>query len=197
MITDKEISTLKNELIEMKNQLEKSEETYSKESIKDSIGELSMYDNHPADTATALFEREKDFALHEHAESNLGKVEIALKAIDAGTYGKCEVCNESIPFERLEAVPYTTLCIEHAKLVEQPIEEDVAINSLENPFEETQDGRARDYLNSFEEVAEFGTSDSPSDFIDPENPTYTDDNDDYTLIDQIVGNSITDNTEED
>ena len=90
-------STLKNELLEMKESIDDLEnETYPKESIQETSGELSMYDNHPADTATALFEREKDFALHEHAESDLGKVEIALKAMAEGTYGKCEVCNDDI-----------------------------------------------------------------------------------------------------
>ena len=38
---------------------------------------------------TALFDREKDLALHEHAESELGKVDIALEAMAEGSYGKC------------------------------------------------------------------------------------------------------------
>ena len=33
---------------------------------QDSTGELSNYDNHPADTGTDLYEREKDIALNEH-----------------------------------------------------------------------------------------------------------------------------------
>lgn len=195
MLTTNERATLKKELLEMKHRLTTTDDTYSKESLKDSLGELSMYDNHPADTATALFEKEKDFALHEHAESNLAKVEIALEAFEAGTYGKCASCNDNIPFERLEAVPYTIYCIEHAKLAEQPVEEDVNINSEENPFERTMDGRALDYENSFEQVAEFGTSDSPTDFIDIENPTYTDDNG-GTRIDQLIAKSITNNSDE-
>jgi len=175
----------------MKNHLTDTEDTYSKESFQDSLGELSMYDNHPADTATALFDREKDSALHQHAEANLEKVEHALKMIKVGTYGKCEVCDISIPFERLEAVPYTTVCIEHAKMVEQPVEEDITTTSEDNPFESTRDHRALDYDNSFKEVAEFGTSDSPSDFTDSENPTYADEAG-TTLIDKIVGKSVTD-----
>jgi len=198
MINDKQQSTLKEALLEMKDQSKSlDDETYPKKGIKETSGELSMYDNHPADMGTALFDREKDLALHEHAESVLGKVNDALAAMEEGTYGKCKVCKQDISFERLEAVPYTTLCIEHAKEEEQSVEEDAAINSVKNPFERTMDGRALDYENSFKEVAEFGTSDSPSDFTDSENPTYSDKNDDDTsYIDKIVGDSITDNPNE-
>ncbi|MCZ2260703.1 TraR/DksA C4-type zinc finger protein [Sporosarcina sp. G11-34] len=194
MINDMQKSTLKEALLEMKDQSKTLEdETYPKKGIKETSGELSMYDNHPADMGTALFDREKDLALHEHAESELGKVNDALAAMEEGTYGKCKVCKQDISFERLEAVPYTTLCIEHAKEEEQSVKEDATVNSVKNPFESTMDGRALDYENSFKEVAEFGTSDSPSDFTDSENPTYSDKNDDDTsYIDKIVGNSITD-----
>ena len=197
MLNDMQISTLKETLLEMKDQSKTLEdETYPKKGIKETSGELSMYDNHPADMGTALFDREKDLALHEHAESELGKVTSALHAIEEGTYGKCEICKQDISFERLEVVPYTTLCIEHAKVEEQSVEKDIAINSVENPFESTMDGRALDFENSFKEVAEFGTSDSPSDFTDSANPTYSDKNDDDTsYIDKIVGDSITDNSD--
>lgn len=198
MLNETQISTLKEALIEMKNQSKVIEnETYLKKGLKESSGELSMYDNHPADMGTALFDREKDLALHEHAESELGKVNLALKAIDQGTYGKCKVCETDISFERLEIIPYTSLCIEHAEVEGKTAAEDVALNSVKNPFESTMDGRALDYENSFQEVAEFGTSDSPSDFTDSENPTYSDENDkDISFIDKIVGDSITDNPDE-
>lgn len=196
MISSEQELTLKKELLKMKDDLKITEEnTDIKENAQEASGELSMYDNHPADMATELSEREKDLALHEHAESELSKVESALSAIDKGDYGVCRICNTDISFERLEAVPYTTLCIKHAKEEENTVAEDVALNAVEDPFELTRDNRGRDYENSFQEVAEFGTSDSPSDFIDSENPTYADDNDHntYRSIDEIVGKSITDN----
>lgn len=198
MLNDMQKSILKEALLEMKDQSKTLEnETYLKKGIKETSGELSMYDNHPADMGTALFDREKDLALHEHAESELGKVNLALEAMEEGTYGKCKVCDTDISFERLEIVPYTALCIEHAEVEEQTAAEDVALNSVKNPFESTMDDRALDYENSFKEVAEFGTSDSPSDFTDSENPTYSDeDNKDTSFIDKIVGDSITDNPDE-
>ena len=41
--------------------------------------------------------------------------EAALGRIDDGTYGKCAVCGRQIPDERLEAVPWATLCIDDAR----------------------------------------------------------------------------------
>ena len=201
MLSEKELLTLEKDLLDLKeNSRVREEETYPKDSEKESIGELSSYDNHPADMGTELFEREKDLALHEHAESELSKVNLALEAMAEGSYGKCQVCKNDIPFERLKIVPYTTLCIEHAELQEQSIDLDEAINEVENPFESTRDPRSRDYQNSFHAIAEFGTSDAPSDFIDPEKRSYMDDNendrdnDDTSRIDNIVGKSVTNNT---
>ncbi|QUW23221.1 TraR/DksA C4-type zinc finger protein [Sporosarcina sp. Marseille-Q4063] len=201
MLSEKEFSILKKELLDLKEKSTvQEEETYPKESQKETLGELSSYDNHPADMGTALFEREKDLALHEHAESELGKVDIALEAMAEGSYGKCQVCNKDIPFERLITVPYTTFCVEHAAIKEQSVEEDAAINEVENPFESTRDTRSIDYQNSFHAVAEFGTSDAPSDFIDSEKQTYMDDNDndrendEISRIDNIIGKSVTNNT---
>ena len=42
-------------------------------------------------------------------------VENALSRIENGTYGKCEVCGEQIEEQRLQALPYATLCMGHAE----------------------------------------------------------------------------------
>lgn len=42
----------------------------------------------------------------------LHQVERAIELIRLGRYGKCEVCNHSIPIQRLKALPYTLVCIE-------------------------------------------------------------------------------------
>ena len=42
-------------------------------------------------------------------------VENALSRIENGTYGECEVCGEKIEAQRLKALPYATLCMDHAE----------------------------------------------------------------------------------
>jgi RNA polymerase-binding transcription factor DksA len=67
--------------------------------------ELSDYDQHPADTATETFERERDFGLLEDLEAELSDIQAALERIDNGTYGIDEVTGEPIDPARLDAVP--------------------------------------------------------------------------------------------
>lgn len=186
LLTQGQLLSLENNLLELKSELTTTEkETDLKSSARDSVGELSMYANHPGDLGTELFEREKDFALNVHANAELAKVENALEAITNGTYGKCKECNEDIPYERLEAVPYTTVCKYHAidnKVArDRPVEEGVLRPAARpNSFVKVHEGSVRDYEDSFKEAAESGTSETPSDF--------TGDHDDYeTLYTDGVG----------
>jgi DnaK suppressor protein len=89
-------------------------------SLEEETGDLSIgTDDHMADSATETFMRELDGGLEENAEYLLEEVEHALVRIDEGTYGTCSVCGKPIPDERLEAVPYATLCIEHKRALER------------------------------------------------------------------------------
>jgi RNA polymerase-binding transcription factor DksA len=71
----------------------------------DQSGELTHYDQHPADQASETFEREKDIAILEGLEAELAEIEAALQRLDEGTYGIDEVTGEPIDPERLDAFP--------------------------------------------------------------------------------------------
>lgn len=75
------------------------------ESEGEEISELSDYAQHPADTGTETFEREKDFSILESLEKELAEIEAALERVENGTYGVDEVTGEPIDPARLEAVP--------------------------------------------------------------------------------------------
>ena len=83
-------------------------------SIADELGEVndSSVDNHLADTASATYDRELEEGLGEGAKQTLDDVNAALQRIENGTYGTCEVCGKPIGAERLEAIPWTRLCID-------------------------------------------------------------------------------------
>lgn len=49
----------------------------------------------------------------------LHQIERAIELIRLGRYGKCEVCTHSIPVARLNALPYTLVCIECQRLQEE------------------------------------------------------------------------------
>ena len=127
---------------------------------------------------TELFEREKDMALNVHATLSLAKIDNALKAMEEGTYGKCEVCGKIFHLNVLEAVPYTTVCMEHATDTgnsrDRPVEEDILNPPHKNSFSKDQDGNIHDYQDSFQGSRKSGTSETPSDFIG--------DHDDYDTL---------------
>ena len=169
MITAEQLSICKTAL--MQRQFELIEHTQDhfglSISVKESVGELSSYDNHPADMGTELFERGKDVALNEHAEKELEEINEALHAIEEGTYGICSTCGLDIPFERLAVVPTTDRCISHASeqtfTRDHPVEAEVFSPNI-NPDEvtaETQVGY--DAEDAWQDVSRYGTSDTPSD----------------------------------
>jgi len=84
-------------------------------------GELSSAagDQHIADHASEMVDREVDVSLEENAEQIVYEIDRAVARIDAGVYGRCERCGQEIPEERLEAVPYATLCIMCKQLEER------------------------------------------------------------------------------
>jgi DnaK suppressor protein len=81
-------------------------------------GEMTS-DNHLAENATATLDRELDFTLEGNAEHVLAAIDAALARIDQGTFGGCERCGNPIAIERLEALPYATLCIDCKRLEER------------------------------------------------------------------------------
>lgn len=90
-------------------------EGLSQESETASIEELSDNDQHPADTATETFDRERDLGTLESVEAELTDVERALERLSEGTYGRCVACGRPLPAERLEALPATPYCIDDAQ----------------------------------------------------------------------------------
>jgi len=70
------------------------------------------FDDDPADAGSASFERETAQSLSLHARGLLEQIDDALRRLDAGTYGVCVGCDRRIDFERLDAIPYSTQCME-------------------------------------------------------------------------------------
>ncbi|MEF3305558.1 TraR/DksA C4-type zinc finger protein [Paenibacillus sp. GYB003] len=136
-------------------------------------GELSSYDNHPADLGSEVFERGKDIALNEHEEHRLADIKDALQRMKEGTYGRCAICRRPIPYERLQAMPDTEYCIDHVPDRElsqrRPAEEKL----MEPPFgrtslDEHADETEFDGEDAWQIVESWGNSDSPAMAENPE-----------------------------
>jgi RNA polymerase-binding transcription factor DksA len=86
----------------------------------DGIGEINSAagDQHLADHATDLYDREFDESLGENAHNVVAEIDEALLRIEAGLYGTCAACGASIPEDRLDAVPYAILCLDDKRRLE-------------------------------------------------------------------------------
>ncbi|NUS40647.1 MAG: TraR/DksA family transcriptional regulator, partial [Terrabacter sp.] len=71
-------------------------------------------DEHDPEGSTIAYERSQLGALVDQTREHLVEVDAALERLEAGTYGRCEVCGSAIPAERLEARPTARTCVQHA-----------------------------------------------------------------------------------
>ena len=78
---------------------------------RESAGELSAVDQHPADVADVTMQREVDYTIKGIVEDEVHSIQQALKRQADGTYGICDVCGQAIDPERLAVRPQATLCI--------------------------------------------------------------------------------------
>jgi DnaK suppressor protein len=76
-----------------------------------SRGKASQASGDAADAAFDSSGEEIASQLAELEAKELAQVERALRRLKQGTYGKCEGCSAKIPVARLNALPYSTLCI--------------------------------------------------------------------------------------
>ncbi|MBC8264858.1 MAG: TraR/DksA C4-type zinc finger protein [Anaerolineales bacterium] len=76
-------------------------------------------DTDPEEGDPDLHERDKNLTLIAALERERTSIETALRAIQRGTYGTCERCDEPIPPERLEVRPGATHCVKCQAEVER------------------------------------------------------------------------------
>ena len=79
--------------------------------IVDASADSNADDEHDPEGSTIAFERSQVGALIQQAERRIAEIEAARARVDAGTYGRCEVCGEPIADDRLEARPVARTCV--------------------------------------------------------------------------------------
>jgi DnaK suppressor protein len=118
MLSKEELAYFEKRLLQLKEETIQMVEASQPLSFED-YGELTSYDNHFADTATQLEERERQKVLHDTANNLLQEVNDALERIKTGSYGVCVDTGEPISYERLKALPYAKRTVEAQKELEK------------------------------------------------------------------------------
>lgn len=160
-------SHLLREREEIVKRMERNQKFGMNENMRDEIGELSLIDNHPADIGSEVFERGKDLALTDLTEQHLRNTEAALARMDEGTYGTCMACGQTIPFERLQAVPSAQYCVRHVPKgdrndrFQRPAEEQILRPAMHSDTD-GDDSNAFDGEDAWQIVERWGTSNTPA-----------------------------------
>ncbi|NBR86759.1 MAG: transcriptional regulator [Verrucomicrobia bacterium] len=79
---------------------------------KESATEMESYSLHMGDSGTDNFDRDFALSLLSSDQDAIYEIEEALKRIERGTFGVCELSNKNIPKARLEAIPWTRFTVE-------------------------------------------------------------------------------------
>lgn len=90
--------------------LERSDESTRVSTLDD--GELTNYSQHLADEGSDTMEQEKALMLLSQEGQRLAEIDRALRRLykEPEKFGRCENCGNEISMERLELVPWATLC---------------------------------------------------------------------------------------
>jgi RNA polymerase-binding transcription factor DksA len=83
--------------------------------------ELPSYSMHPADAGTDSFDRDLVLGLASFGQEGLYEIEAALKRIEDGSYGICELTGRPISWKRLKAIPWTRFSLEAEREIEGDI----------------------------------------------------------------------------
>lgn len=105
---------LKERLLEEKNSLESQIERSNQEmhDITSDQSNENTYSNHMADDGGQLQEIDRTSTIMDNLHETLKQVNHALERMEDGSYGRSEVSDKPIPFERLEALPWATRLVD-------------------------------------------------------------------------------------
>jgi RNA polymerase-binding protein DksA len=106
---------LKQKLLEEKKRIEENlskTETGKKDADREYETAFPEVDRDEESNADEMDMYENNLAADEAMKGELEKIEKALSAMDAGTYGFCTNCQKDIPLERLRAYPQADTCLD-------------------------------------------------------------------------------------
>jgi DnaK suppressor protein len=101
----------KNKLITLRDQV-RDEIRTSIDALPEEVRPVGEHDREPSEGL------DKELALEHNEQRIYQAINAALERMEGGTFGQCIACGASIPYERLDAIPYTAHCIKCEQKIE-------------------------------------------------------------------------------
>lgn len=114
MLNEQQIKKLKAKLEKAKKSLENQLSKFAKKDKKSKDNYRTQFPdigNQIDENALEITEYEQNISLEHNLENDLKLTNKALRKIEKGKYGFCDVCGKEIPFGRLEVRPQAVMCI--------------------------------------------------------------------------------------
>jgi len=101
--------------------------------------EASAFGMHQADAGSDAYDRDFALSLLSQEQDALYEIDQALKRIELGTYGVCEMSGKPIPHARLEAIPFARFTVECQSQLEKQSKQSRVRQSVTSLFGLTED----------------------------------------------------------
>jgi RNA polymerase-binding transcription factor DksA len=101
--------------------------------------EASAFGMHQADAGSDAYDRDFALSLLSQEQDALYEIDQALKRIELGTYGICEMSGKPIPHARLEAIPFARFTVECQSQLEKQSKQSRVRQSVTSLFGLTED----------------------------------------------------------
>lgn len=104
----------KQKLIELRDSMLDALEGATRETLRSRAegSEASAFGMHQADAGSDAYDRDFALSMLSKEQDALYEIEEALKRVELGTYGICEMSHKKIPQLRLEAIPFARYTVE-------------------------------------------------------------------------------------
>jgi RNA polymerase-binding transcription factor DksA len=103
-------------LLDLRDRLLDGIEFHASDNLKrtqrDASSDLSAYSFHMADAGTDNFDREFALSMVSNEQEALYEINEALKRLENGAFGTCEMCEKPIPRPRLDAIPWARYTVD-------------------------------------------------------------------------------------
>lgn len=101
--------------------------------------EASAFGMHQADAGSDAYDRDFALSLLSQEQDALYEIDQALRRIELGTYGVCEMSGKPIPHARLEAIPFARFTVECQSQLEKQSKQSRVRQSVTSLFGLTED----------------------------------------------------------
>ncbi len=122
MLSDTERDTIHDILVRERDRVTSSMNRTEEQAqaTPNDTGELSLYNQHPADLGTETYVQEQNLLLAQQLSRRQEQIDDALRRLqeEPEKFGSCERCGQPIGMERLEVIPEGRFCAACQELIE-------------------------------------------------------------------------------